>query len=216
MARALAADLAARLNADCASRGRASLVVSGGRTPVRFFRQLSRAAVDWRNVSITLADERLVPADHERSNARLVREHLLRNNAKAARFAPLWGGSGAPLAVAQAVLRRLPRPFTAVVLGMGEDGHTASLFPMMSGLAGALDPKGADEVIEVPAVAGREARISLTLRALCDSAGIVLAFEGSAKRRTFERALGEGPPEELPVRAILRQTLAAVDVWSTP
>ncbi len=215
MAAALAFDLAAGLRADIADRGRASLIVSGGRTPTRLYDRLSNAALDWRQVSMSLADERLVPLTHRQSNARFVGEHLLQGKASAASFLPLWPGSGDPLASAAAVLKRLPRPFTAVVLGVGEDGHTASLFPDAPGLARALDPASCEEAVEVRAAEGREARLSLTLRALCDTLLVVLIFEGPAKRRIFEEALKPGRIEELPVRAVLRQTRAPVDIyWS--
>jgi 6-phosphogluconolactonase len=215
MAQNLAADLTARLRSDLAERGRASLILPGGRTPIRLFECLSHAAVDWRRVSITLADERLVPLEHDRSNARLVREHLLRRRAAAADFVPLWPGAGDVRVGAMTALRRLPRPFTAVVLGMGEDGHAASLFPDVVGLDNALDPAGSEDVVEVPARNDREPRLSLTLRSLCDTAQVVLAFEGEAKHRTFKEALKPGGAEKMPVRAILRQTRAPVDVyWS--
>jgi 6-phosphogluconolactonase len=215
MAAALAFDLAARLRADLADRGRASLIVSGGRTPIRLFARLAHAALDWRRVSISLADERLVPPTHRQSNARFVSEHLLQDRAAAARFFSLWPGSGDPLASAAAALKRLPRPFTAVILGIGEDGHTASLFPDAPGLARALDPEDSGEFIEVPATENRKARLSLTLRVLCDTPQVVLIFEGAAKRRIFEEALKPRRLDELPVRAILRQKRAAVDVyWS--
>lgn len=215
MAEGLALDLAARLRADLASRGRASLIVSGGRTPTRLYDRLSRTPLDWRRVSISLADERLVPADHRQSNARFVRKHLLQNAAAAASFVALWPGSGEPAAAAGAALQHLPRPFTAVVLGMGEDGHTASLFPHEPALKNALDPAGPDDFVEVPAVEGRQRRLSLTVHALSDTALIVLAFEGPAKRRIFEEALKPGPVKELPVRAILRQSRAPADIyWS--
>ena len=207
LAEGLAADLAAELRADLSDRGRSSLIVSGGRTPVRLFERLSRAALDWRRVSITLADER-----HDRSNARLVRDHLAQNRAAAASFIALWPpDSGDPAAM----LKRLPRPFGAVVLGMGEDGHTASLFPGIPGLTGALDPASPGDFIEVPAAGDRLARLSLTLHALSDATQIVIAFDGPAKRKVFEEALQPGPIEALPVRAVLRQTRAPVDVyWS--
>ncbi len=124
-------------------------------------------------------------------------------------FFPLWPGSGDPLGSAAAALKRLPRPFTAVILGIGEDGHTASLFPDAPGLARALDPAGSGDFIEVPAAENRKARLSLTLRALCDTTQVMLIFEGAAKRRIFEEALKPGQLEELPVRAILRQKRAA-------
>ncbi|MDP9137225.1 MAG: 6-phosphogluconolactonase [Pseudomonadota bacterium] len=215
LAESLAADLAARLHADLAARGRASLIVSGGRTPTRLYERLSHAAVDWRRVGVGLADERLVAPDHRQSNARFVRDHLLQNRAAAAGFVALWPGTGDPAVGALAALQQLPRPFTAVVLGMGEDGHTASLFPHAPELAQALDPAGFDDVIEVPAADGRKRRLSLTLHALCDTAQVVLLFEGPAKRRAFEHALKPGPLEDFPVRAVLRQTRAPVDVyWS--
>ena len=112
--------MAASLSTAITDRGRAQLAVSGGTTPKLFFRELAHQRIDWPRVTMTLVDERCVPVTDERSNARLVREHLLRLKAAAAKFVPLYRDHGNAEALG---------PFDAVVLGMGTDGHTASFFP---------------------------------------------------------------------------------------
>ena len=216
LAEALAAHLAGRLRHDIASRGRASLILSGGRSPAPMFEALAEADLKWGKVDVTLADERLVPAEHPASNAGLVGRHLLKGNAEPANFVPLWKGTGDPAKGAQEALAHLARPFTAVVLGLGEDGHFASLFPDLPDLADALDPGHSAVAVEVPEIQGREPRVSLTLPTLTDASEIILAFSGAAKRAVFERAGADGPVEELPVRAILRQGRAPVDVYWSP
>ena len=128
------------------ARGAALLVVSGGTTPVRYFHALSSQPIDWSRVAVTLADERRVPDDDPRSNARLVREALLRDLARGAQFSPLADSrldEDHELAAANARIATLPSPADLVVLGMGEDGHTASWFPGAEGLAEAIDPGSA-------------------------------------------------------------------------
>lgn len=216
---ALAAQLATRienlLSAAIREKGEASLVVSGGRTPKRLFQLLSSRPIDWAKVRVTLADERLVPAFHADLNARLVRECLLTQAAGAAQFFPLWDGAGDPRAVAEAALSHFIARPDAVLLGMGEDGHTASLFPGAPGLEDALDPDNPAPLLYLEATPTRQPRVSLTLSRLLASRHILLAFEGMAKRAVYERALAEGPATELPVRAILRQTRVPVEIhWS--
>ena len=143
LARDLADITAARLRAAVSARGAASLVVSGGRTPAPMFRALRACELPWERVTVTLADERWVPADAADSNERMVRAELLQGAAAAARFVGLVNAAPTPeagRAATDAALRAIPRPFDVVMLGMGNDGHTASLFPDAPALAAALAP----------------------------------------------------------------------------
>lgn len=125
LAATLARDVAEELERAIEAKGRATLAVSGGTTPKLFFEKLSEIDIPWARVSVTLVDERQVPETSERSNARLVRTHLLRNRAAAARFVPLVDNPDA---------EKIPS-FDVAVLGMGNDGHTASFFPGGDSLA---------------------------------------------------------------------------------
>lgn len=215
MAAALAARIAGELSQSIAAQGSASLIVSGGQTPRRMFEQLSRQPLAWNKVKISLADERLVPATEPDSNERLVRDYLLQNEAQAAVFIPLWQGEGDPVESAVEAISAMDKPFAVVVLGLGEDGHFASLFPGLQDLSRALGPGTSRIAIFVPAIAGRQPRVSLTLATLIDTNSLMISFEGEAKRQVFERALMPGPVEELPIRAILHQSIVPVDIyWS--
>jgi 6-phosphogluconolactonase len=216
MSEALAADIALALAQQIAERGLASLILSGGRTPGLMFDELSRLPLPWNRVKITLADERLVPATDPQSNERLVRDRLLRGEAQAAVFIPLWQGEGDPVVSAIEAICNMERPFAMVVLGLGDDGHIASLFPRMPGLGRAFDPAADLTAVFVPGQASRLPRVSLTLATLLDARRIALSFTGEAKRRVFESALAPGAVEDLPVRAILRQTNVPVDVYWSP
>ena len=216
-AAALALHVAGRLKADLAQQERAVLVVSGGRSPVPFFHALAAQPLAWERLIITLADERWVPPDHPDSNEALVRRHLFSGRVPAARMVPLWMETGSLEVAARIlapVLAALPRPFSQVVLGMGEDGHVASLFPDAPELAEGLRTEA--PLLAVHPGAAPHPRLSLSLSALLQSRDIALLVSGEAKARLLERALGEGPVEELPVRAILRQSAVPVSVFWAP
>lgn len=218
LARALAAHVAEALRRRIARDGTASLAVSGGRTPVAFFEVLAGAPIDWSRVEVTLVDERWVPETSDRSNAALVRRHLLKGPAAAARFLPLYTGAPTPeegLTEAAARGAALPSPFAAVVLGMGDDGHTASFFPGAETLAAAIDPSTPEALLAVRADAAGEPRITFTLPRLVSADTLVLHIEGMTKRAVLERACAGGPVDELPVRSVLRAR-APLDVMWCP
>lgn len=218
LARALAAHVAEALRRRIAQNGTASLAVSGGRTPVSFFEVLAGAPIDWSRVAVTLVDERWVPETSDRSNAALVRRHLLKGPAAAARFLPLYTGAPTPeegIAEAAGRVASLPSPFAAVVLGMGDDGHTASFFPGAQTLAAAIDPTTPEALVAVRADAAGEPRITFTLPRLVSADTLVLHIEGMTKRAVLERACAGGPVDELPVRSVLRAR-APLDVMWCP
>jgi 6-phosphogluconolactonase len=205
-----AATVAARLDEGLRLRGHAALVATGGRSPGPVYDQLALADLDWAHVAVTLSDERQVDADSPNSNARLLRERLFQGRAAAARFLPLTD-------YAEPALKAL-MPFDAVMLGMGEDGHIASLIPGSPVLASGMDPDGAALTAESPQGFGSPpvARITLTLAALLQSRAIFLLIAGEAKRQVIADAVaGVGAGADLPVRAILTQDRVPVRVlWS--
>jgi len=216
---ALAGEIKVDLEEAIAARGAASLVVSGGKTPARLFERLHDEKIDWPRTWVTLVDERWVETTSEDSNERLVREHLLIGPAAAAHFVGLKNPAVTPEAGADWVTRaltRVPHPFDVVVLGMGQDGHTASLFPGSMALARGLDPAAPPACIAVNALAAPHARVSLNLAALLDSRRIVLHIEGDAKWAVYQRARTPGAPAELPIRAVLQQKEVPVDVYWSP
>ena len=230
--RAAADLLAERLAADLEHRGSGSLVVSGGTTPIACFDMLSEAALDWARVTVVPSDERWVPADDPNSNEGLIQNHLLRNAAAAARLLPLYRpevdpdrdpgvdsgvDSGAAPAVIERDLRALRAtagPFSAVLLGMGADGHFASLFPDFAGLSRALDPAVAERCVLVRTAGSPFLRVSLTLSALLQTDQVALLFFGEEKRAVFERALSGGG--NYPVGALLAQTAVPVAAFWAP
>jgi 6-phosphogluconolactonase len=215
----LATQIAASLTTAIGSRGLASLVVSGGRSPIRLFEILRKQALEWDRVRIALADERWVGPEIESSNEHLVREVLLKDHAAAARFLGLKNGAPTPdlgAVSAWETFARVPRPFDAVILGMGDDGHTASLFPGSPNLSSALNPSAAAGCIGTWSPVAPHPRLSLNLTALLDSRRVVLLITGESKWRTFTAATAPGPVENMPVRAVLRQSRTPVDVVWAP
>ncbi len=229
-----AADLAARLARDLAgvlgdalaARGSAVLAVSGGRSPVPLFHALAALPLDWARITVTLVDERFVPPDHADSNAALVRAHLLQGRAAAARFAPLVeaddvAAGAAPaasdhaLAAAVARANRGTRPIDAAVLGMGDDGHTASLFPGAPEIAAGLNPHNPQDWLAVHPPAAPHRRISLSLAALLRVRHLRLAISGAAKRAVYDAAR-QSRRDDLPVSALFHPPHPHVHVYWSP
>ena len=216
---ALAADVIAALQQGLRERRGASLVVAGGRSPVALFDKVSGAELDWQRVWVTLTDERWIDATSSDSNEHLVREHLLRHAAASANFVGMKNDAADPVrgaAASWAAIAPLPRPFDYVLLGMGEDGHTASLFPDSPALYTALDAQQPPGCVGMRAPAPPQARMSLNLSALLDARRIALLIVGSGKWATYERALMEGPVAQMPVRELLRQQHVPLAVYWAP
>lgn len=219
LAHALAGEIKVDLEEAIGVRGAASLVVSGGTTPQRLFGVLSAETVAWEKTWVTLADERWVDTTDKASNERLVREHLLVNDAANAHFVGLKNPAPTPEAGAdwaRRALTRVPRPYDVVMLGMGLDGHTASLFPGSLALARALDPAAPAGCVAVNSLTAPHARVSLNLAALLDARRVVLHIEGEAKWQVYQRARVAGSLAEMPVRAVLQQKEVPVDVYWCP
>lgn len=215
-ARALAERIAERLRTALAERGHATLAVSGGTTPRDFFGCLAREALDWRAVQVTLVDERWVAPTDPRSNAALVRDTLLVDEAAAATFVPLYTGDATPeagLAQASARIAAMPRPFDALVLGMGDDGHTASFFPGGDHLDAALDADTTALVLPMRATAAVEPRITLTLPVVLDTRALYLLITGAHKLGVLRAAEHAGT---YPIRAVLTQQRVPVSVYWCP
>ena len=195
------------LRAGLGARGRASLAASGGSTPVPLYEALSgETALAWERVTVTLADERMVPADHEHRNGKLIRRTLLSGPARAATYAPL----DEPGTLDEALF-----PLDVAVMGMGEDGHTASWFPGCGGLQDALE--GAPEAVvhtvpdPMPEGAPHE-RLTLTRAAITGARLPLLLVTGAAKREVLEEAMRHGQVETMPVRALLHAPGTALRV----
>lgn len=211
---ALVAELREVLAGALRERGRAGLVVSGGRTPVPLFRALRRQSLDWSRVQVTLADERWVEPDHPASNEGMVRRELLQEAASAARFLGLKTEAPSPGLGLEEAWRRIdamPRPFDMVLLGMGEDGHTASLFRRAAELAEGLSTDALTLAVTPPAAPHR--RLSMSAKAILSSRHIFLQISGGAKKAVYDRAMAGGPVEELPIRVALLQDKVPVEVW---
>ena len=219
LADALADKVAEVLSSAVAARGSASLAVSGGSTPKAFFKALSAHALDWSKVTITLVDERFVPADNPRSNHLLVSQNLLQGKAAAAGFLPLYQPAASVEEAAALATREtaaVGHPFDVAILGMGNDGHTASFFPGGSNLALALDPATPRGIITMDAEGAGEPRLTFTFASLNDARLLVLHIEGDAKKEVLAKAEGEGAETDMPIRAILRRAATPVDIYWAP
>ena len=216
---ALAEHIANALRSAIAARGQASLAVSGGQSPIPLFEALREQDLDWSAVTIVLVDERVVPRDHADSNTALVARHLLQSRAAAARFllffrelAPTFNAEVLDALVRDAEERitSVPWPLDVAVLGMGEDAHTASLFPGAPGYARAI---ATDQRLAwvVPDTAPH-ARISFTLSALLAARELVLSITGESKLAVYRRA-AQKADEALPISLVINQTQTPLSVW---
>lgn len=195
----------------------ASLVVSGGSTPVHCFEALARTPLAWPRVSVFMSDERCVPSDHADSNEAMIRRTLLTGQAADAELVPVYRQGLDVDGMCSALDRRLAAesvPFSAVLLGMGADGHFASLFPDFEALETGLDLENGGRCLPVSTVASPHPRISLTLASLVRTHELILLAFGEAKRSVLEDAArGRG---DYPVQALLAQDRTPVRIAWAP
>ena len=187
--------------------GRASLVVSGGRTPAELFNALSKTNLEWDKIDVSLADERWVDNTDDASNEKMLRAKLLINNAANANFVALkTQHSDAEDAVLTCTdnLQKMRTPFDVLILGMGEDGHTASLFPCSEQITQGLDLESGDTFIAVKPTTAPNQRMSLTLPALLNSNQIFLHVTGETKKDVLNTVLSDDDALVMPIRAVIK------------
>ena len=198
--------------------GHASIAVSGGKTPIPLFTLLSQQDLEWNRVFITLVDDRWVDDTDDASNEKLVMTYLLQNKAKLANFIGLKNSYDNPFDGAELtdkILDKVPMPFDVVILGMGEDGHTASLFPGAANLQVGLDMKSGRKVVGMTPLTAPLDRITLTLPTILNSTNIYLHLVGESKMAVLEQAENGDDVNEMPIRAILQQNKVKVTgFWS--
>ncbi len=198
----LSQSIAASLSASINLNGYASFVVCGGSSPLPLYDNLSNKDLDWSKVSIFLGDDRVVPSDHQDSNNYLIQLHLLKNNASSASFYPLNDS--------KITIKDIRRPFDVVLLGLGNDGHFASLFPAQLNNALAFDAYASPSIIVSDQDLGSPShkRISMNLSMLIDAKRCILLVPNSDKRKIVERAYKDN---QLPLHFLLTQERTKIE-----
>ncbi len=198
------------------TKGKASLIVSGGSTPKPLFERLRRAPIEWDKVTIGLCDERWVPSSHEDSNESFVKRFLLQDKASKAKFAGMYvEGINADEAegLCSKKLKDSLWPFDVMILGMGTDAHTASLFPNNERLSEAFDENRENICISIKPKTAPHTRMSLSLGAILSSRHLYLHFEGKDKLALYEAAVGGDDRYIMPIRSVLNQNNNDIEVY---
>lgn len=207
-----------------ADRGKASIALSGGSTPQRFYQHMSHQALPWQSVTISLVDERWVNEIHPQSNARLVKNSLIQNEAHRATFIGMKTSHADVFAAANylsGIIARQTLPLDMVLLGMGLDGHTASFFPDAEGLTEAMSSNSRQVCCAIQPPGNEEdtapvARMTLSLRTILTAHQRILYITGKAKRQVLEEAFVPGPVTDMPVRAVLHHNTTLTEIYYAP
>ena len=183
-----------RLNSSIENEGSASLVLSGGSSPIRIYEELSNVDISWSRVFLTLVDDRFVNSDHKDSNQKLLYNHFIKNKAKDIQFFPLTKNF--------LTKANFKKPFDITLLGMGEDGHFASLFPDMINDKDAFDLNESPKILITPPQGNPYLpRITMNLSLIMKSINIVLLIKGKAKQDIFNKAKKD---EDLPIHYLIK------------
>ena len=224
MVTALETECVTALNQAIEDRGEATFMVSGGSTPEPLYKSLSNVDLDWESVYVALVDERWVNFDHDKSNEAFTVKHLIQNKAAVANLIGMKNTAETAqegLADCEAAYQQLAQPFDITILGMGNDGHTASLFPHAQGLEPALNPDSPELCAAIVAhqseVTGTiTERMTLSLAGLLRSKTLVLLITGDEKLAVLRKAQAGTDVAEMPIRAILQQDRVPVVVYWAP
>ena len=197
-------------------RGRASLAVSGGSTPKPLFEELSLLDLDWSKVDLTLVDDRWVDSNHKDSNELLVKTHFIKNKAAKVNFVPLKNDAKSAkegVSLSEEALKSIALPFDLIILGMGADGHTASLFPCSDELSIGMDLNSKSHLVAITPKTAPYERISLTAKSIFEAKKVILHLNGSAKLLTLEEAMNLSDSSQMPIYAFLEKGL---DIFWSP
>lgn len=214
---ALADKITQQLNIALGKTGRASIAVSGGSTPKALFQLLSMADIDWQNIDVSLVDERWVATDSDQSNEKMLRQQLLINYASKANFIGMKSAVDdieAGVIEYNAKLKdKIKQPFDILLLGMGNDGHTASWFPDAAEIEQALNPDGQSATLATRPRSQPMPRISLSFACVAQAKNITLHITGAEKRKVLENGLSDQQENLLPIHQTLLQLEQAVDIY---
>ena len=216
----LAVDLSQNINEilveTIKKRGRVSMAVSGGSTPISLFKVLSHLGLDWSKVDLTLVDDRWVSSDHKDSNELLVKSHLIKNKAVNVNFIPLKNDASTAKegrVSSEEALQSFSLPFDIVILGMGTDGHTASLFPCSEEINSAMDLNNNDFLVATTPTSAPYERLGMTAKAIMDAKSVFLHLNGSSKLHTLEKAMDLKDAYKMPIYGFLENGL---DIYWSP
>ena len=222
LTQALSSSLEKRLVKGIETDGRAVLMVSGGSSPAPAYKHLSNLALDWENIDVAMVDERWVDATHDKSNEAFIKNTLLQNYGAKANFITMKNEAATAQLGSDAcekAYQSLNRPFDITILGMGPDGHTASLFPHAQGLEHGLESNNlvcAINAIESDVTGKITERMTLTLNAIAQSKVVKLLISGDEKLAVYKAAKAGGDVKDMPLRAVLNHPEINVEVYWAP
>ncbi len=211
----LSANIISMLRQGIDERDEGSMLLSGGSTPAQLYEKMSNTNFDWEKVWFAPTDERWVGPGHADSNEKMIRNTLLVNKARAAHYIGLKVEGENPIACSPAVeekLKKMPMPFDAVLLGMGEDGHFASLFPYLDDTKKAMDLDGSSLCYPIRRDGDEHDRITMSYKAILSTRNIILLFFGKSKLAVFEQAV-KNVSEHLPISYLLNQSNVPVTLY---